>query len=92
MKKIAFIAAAAALAFSAQAMAQDYTKITIATEGAYKPWNFKDAAGNLVGFEIDLANDLCARMNVDCTIVEQAWESIIPSLETKKFDAIMAGM
>ncbi len=92
MKKIAFIAAAAALAFSAQAMAQDYTKITIATEGAYAPWNFKDAAGNLVGFELDLAKDLCARMKLECTIVEQAWDGIIPSLQAKKYDVIMAGM
>ena len=92
MKKIAFIAAAAALAFSAQAMAQDYSKITIATEGAYAPWNFKDAAGNLVGFELDLAKDLCARMKLECTIVEQAWAGIIPSLQAKKYDVIMAGM
>ncbi|MEQ9199109.1 MAG: transporter substrate-binding domain-containing protein, partial [Rhodospirillales bacterium] len=69
MKKIALIAAAAALTFSAQAVAQDYKKITIATEGAYAPWNFKDSAGNLVGFELDLAKDLCARMKLECTIV-----------------------
>ena len=92
MKKIALIAAAAALTFSAQALAQDYKKITIATEGAYAPWNFKDSAGNLVGFELDLAKDLCARMKIECTIVEQAWDGIIPSLQAKKYDVIMAGM
>lgn len=92
MKKIALIAAAAALTFSAQALAQDYKKITIATEGAYAPWNFKDSAGNLVGFELDLAKDLCARMKLECTIVEQAWDGIIPSLQAKKYDVIMAGM
>lgn len=92
MKKIALIAAAAALTFSAQAQAQDYKKITIATEGAYAPWNFKDSAGNLVGFELDLAKDLCARMKLECTIVEQAWDGIIPSLQAKKYDVIMAGM
>ena len=92
MKKIALIAAAAALTFSAQPLAQDYKKITIATEGAYAPWNFKDSAGNLVGFELDLAKDLCARMKIECTIVEQAWDGIIPSLQAKKYDVIMAGM
>ncbi|MRG70604.1 transporter substrate-binding domain-containing protein [Alphaproteobacteria bacterium HT1-32] len=92
MKRIALIAAAAALTFSAQALAQDYKKITIATEGAYAPWNFKDSAGNLVGFELDLAKDLCARMKIECTIVEQAWDGIIPSLQAKKYDVIMAGM
>ena len=43
------------------AAAQEKT-VKIATEGAYAPWNFTGAGGKLEGFEIDLANDLCARM------------------------------
>ena len=58
----------------------------------YKPYNYKDAAGNLVGFEVDLAAELCKRMKIECEIVEQAWDGIIPSLVAKKYDAIMAGM
>lgn len=68
------------------------TEITIATEGAYEPWNFTGPDGKLAGFEIDLANDLCARMKVKCTIVAQDWDGLIPSLTAKKFDAIMASM
>ena len=30
--------------------------IKIGTEGAYPPWNSKDASGNLIGFEVELAN------------------------------------
>lgn len=92
MKKFLAITAVAVAFVSGQAMAGQYDSITIATEGAYKPWNFKDAAGNLVGFEIDLAADLCKRMKVKCTIAEQAWDGIIPSLQAGKYDAIMAGM
>lgn len=36
--------------------------------------------------------DLCKRMGVQCTVVEQAWDGIIPSLQAGKYDAIMAGM
>jgi ABC-type amino acid transport substrate-binding protein len=36
----------------AQTVAGDWEKVKIATEGAYPPWNFIDASGNLVGFEI----------------------------------------
>ena len=67
-------------------------KIKIGTEGAYPPWNSKDASGNLNGFEVDLANELCKIMKHECTIVEQDWDGMIPTLVMRKFDAIMAGM
>tara|TARA_B100000287_G_scaffold376387_1_gene377502 strand:+ start:1226 stop:2077 length:852 start_codon:yes stop_codon:yes gene_type:complete len=67
-------------------------KIRIGTEGAYPPWNSKDASGALIGFEVDLANELCAIMKHECTIVEQDWDGMIPALVMRKFDAIMAGM
>jgi len=67
-------------------------KIKIGTEGAYPPWNSKDASGALIGFEVELANELCAIMDHECTIVEQDWDGMIPALQMRKFDAIMAGM
>jgi len=67
-------------------------KIKIGTEGAYPPWNSKDASGALIGFEVELANELCAIMGHECTIVEQDWDGMIPALLMRKFDAIMAGM
>ena len=67
-------------------------KIKIGTEGAYPPWNSKDASGNLIGFEVELAKELCAIMIYECTIVEQDWDGMIPALVMRKFDAIMAGM
>jgi octopine/nopaline transport system substrate-binding protein len=69
-----------------------WSTVRIATEGAYVPWNFTGAGGKLEGFEIDLANDLCGRMKVKCEIVAQDWDGIIPALQAKKYDAIMAGM
>ena len=76
---------------SAARAAQDKT-VKIATEGAYAPWNFTGAGGKLEGFEIELANELCARMKVKCEVVAQDWDGIIPALNAKKYDAIMAGM
>jgi octopine/nopaline transport system substrate-binding protein len=73
------------------AAAQEKT-VRIATEGAYAPWNFTGAGGKLEGFEIDLANDLCGRMKVKCEITAQDWDGIIPALQAKKYDVIMAGM
>ena len=67
-------------------------KVRIGTEGAYPPWNDTDPSGALVGFEIDLANELCTIMNRECEIVPQDWDGMIPALLGRKFDAIMAGM
>ena len=75
-----------------QVVAGDWQKIKIATEGAYPPWNYLDASGNLVGFEIDLAQELCRRMNADCEIIPQKWRGIIKGLNAGKYDAIMAAM
>jgi octopine/nopaline transport system substrate-binding protein len=94
MKALRLAAVAAALIpFCMPAFAQDAPKsITIATEGAYEPWNYTTADGKLAGLEIDLANDLCARMKIECKIVAQDWDGLIPSLTVGKFDVIMASM
>ena len=67
-------------------------KIKIGTEGAYPPWNSKDASGKLIGFEVELAHTLCRYIGQQCEIVEQDWDGMIPALIMRKFDAIMAGM
>lgn len=66
--------------------------ITIATEGAYPPWNYTQADGTLSGYEIELINVLCERMKVECTVVAQEWNGIIPGLTVGKYDAIIASM
>ena len=67
-------------------------KITIATEGAYAPWNLVNSQGKLEGFELDLGAELCKRAKIECEFVAQDWDGIIPSLTAKKYDVIMAGM
>lgn len=44
------------------------------------------------GFDIDIANALCAQMKADCTIVSQEWDGMMPALNAKKFDMIVASM
>jgi lysine-arginine-ornithine-binding protein len=84
---------AMALVFgAAAALAGAQPVVRIATEGAYAPWNYKDAQGKLVGWDIEIANALCAQMGVKCEIVAQDWDGIIPGLLAKKYDAIIAGM
>jgi octopine/nopaline transport system substrate-binding protein len=81
-----------ATAGAAWAQGKQWTKVRIATEGAYAPWNFTAPGGKLDGFEVDLASELCSRMKVQCEVVAQDWDGIIPALNASKYDAIMAGM
>jgi octopine/nopaline transport system substrate-binding protein len=90
-KTLAALAAGLAL-FAVTGAAQAQTKIRIATEGAYLPWNGQDASGKLIGFEPDLATELCKRMGATCEVVAQDWDGIIPGLQSRKYDVIMAGM
>jgi octopine/nopaline transport system substrate-binding protein len=88
----ALAVAASLLTGAAGAEEKTWTKITIATEGAFPPYNLTKPDGTLDGYEIELAQYLCAHMKVECTIVPQAFDGIIPALDAGKFDAIMAGM
>lgn len=89
MKKSAYALAVAALLASLPAQARD---LKIATEGSAPPWNAIDASGQLGGFDIDVGQELCRRMQVTCTFVAQDWDGIIPALTVSKYDAIMAAM
>lgn len=66
--------------------------LRVATEGAYPPYNMMDTGGNLVGFDVDVMREICGRIKVECQIVAQNWDGIIPGLQAGKYDAIIAGM
>lgn len=66
-------------------------RVTIASEGARPPYNYFNG-DTLEGFEIDLGRDLCRRMAVTCSFVEQDWDSMISGLLEHRYDAIMAAM
>lgn len=90
MKKMMLATALLALTAGAS-LAQDVVRI--GTEGAYEPYNYIDqATGELTGFEIELGNELCKRAGLTCEFVQNAWDSIIPNLQSGNYDLIMAGM
>jgi len=81
---------AVVLAAASPALAQETLRIGV--EGAYPPFSFKQPDGTLAGFDIDIAQALCAEMARECTLVEQEWDGMIPALKARKFDAIVASM
>ena len=81
--------AAVLLATSAPAMAE--LKFGVAAE-PYPPFTSKDASGKWVGWEIDAMDAVCAEMKETCTVVEVAWDGIIPALTSKQIDVIWSSM
>jgi polar amino acid transport system substrate-binding protein len=88
-KKI-LLAAAATLAFGTSAVAAD--KLKLGTEGAYPPFNLIDASGQVGGFDVEIGQALCAKMKVECEVVTSDWDGIIPALNAKKFDFLIASL
>jgi polar amino acid transport system substrate-binding protein len=85
------IALFAALSISGSAAAED-TILRIGTEGAYPPFNDINKAGELVGFDVDIAKALCEEMATKCSFTAVPWTEIIDGLEQKKYDLIVASM
>lgn len=66
--------------------------LRVGVDPAYPPFSEIDDADRLVGFDIDIALALCARMDVACAFVRQDWEGLIPALRAGRFDAIVSSM
>ncbi|WP_136069181.1 transporter substrate-binding domain-containing protein [Modicisalibacter radicis] len=93
---IAGLSVGTALAGASVALAadrgDDERHVHIAVDVPYPPFEYRNADGELAGFEIDLGNELCRRAKLDCEWVVQGWDGIIPGLLARKYDAILSSM
>ncbi|WON78166.1 arginine ABC transporter substrate-binding protein [Serratia sp. UGAL515B_01] len=88
MKKLIIAAILSGISVSTSAA----ETIRFATEASYPPFEFIGADNKIQGFDIDLAKALCKEIQADCTFTNQAFDSLIPSLKFKRFDAVISGM
>jgi octopine/nopaline transport system substrate-binding protein len=79
----------AATLLGASAQAKEWKTVTIALEGSYAPWNLTLPGGKLGGFEPELIANLCDRVKLQCKLVAQDWDGMIPGLLAGKFDVLM---
>jgi polar amino acid transport system substrate-binding protein len=67
-------------------------KLRVGTFLQYKPFTFKNAAGEADGWDTDVAKALADDMGVKPEFVDNSWDGIIPALQADKFDVIIAAM
>jgi polar amino acid transport system substrate-binding protein len=66
-------------------------EMVLGTEAAYVPYEFfKD--GQIVGYDVDIANHFAEKLGVKVKMVDTQWSGIIVALLAKKFDAVLSGM
>ncbi len=96
MKKVGFMVALLALcglaggAFGATALDKD--TLLVGTESTFRPFEFRDPSGELVGFDVDLVNILAEKIGKKVEFVDMAFDGLIPALLVGKIDIIAAGM
>ncbi len=90
-KFLAFIGLAACLA-STTASAKEWKTVRFGTDATYAPFESVNPKGEIVGFEVDYGNALCARMKVTCVWQNQDWDGVVPALLSSKFDVIFSSM
>lgn len=84
--------AAAVLITAGTASAQTVSEIRFGVEASYAPFEYKSPTGELRGFDIEVGNAVCAKLNAKCVWVENDFDGLIPALMARKFDAINSDM
>lgn len=66
--------------------------INIGIEGVYPPFNYFDKDNKLIGFDVEIADEITKRMRIKPNYIPTPWDTIIGGLITKKYDIILSSM
>ncbi len=90
-KAFTLLAALAVLALGVPQTASAET-LRVGMECTYAPFNFKNADGELDGYDVDVAKGVAGLIGADLKFVCQKWDGMIPALLANKFDLVVASM
>jgi len=66
--------------------------LIVGTSADYEPFEYVDESGNYVGFDIELMEEVAARLDMEIEWQDIAFDGLIGSLQSDKIDAIIAAM
>lgn len=67
-------------------------KLVVGMSADYKPFEFQNEKGEIVGFDIDILNAITDKLGVELEIVNTNFDGLIPGLKSKKYDIVMSAM
>ncbi|MGM0502854.1 MAG: transporter substrate-binding domain-containing protein, partial [Bacillota bacterium] len=71
---------------------QEEGKLTIGMSADYKPFEYTDDDGEIVGFDVDIAKAIGDQLGIEVEFVDTAFDGLIPGLKSEKYDLIMSAM
>ncbi|WP_322887098.1 amino acid ABC transporter substrate-binding protein [Sinorhizobium medicae] len=63
--------------------------LKIGTEGSYAPFTYHDASGALVGFDVEIGQEVAKRLGVKPEFLEGKWDGLIAGLDANRYDAVI---
>ncbi|MBR8701084.1 ABC transporter arginine-binding protein 1 [Fusobacterium sp. DD29] len=91
MKKFLKSALIGILALTISVSAFAKKKVYVGTNAEFPPFEYLEN-GKPTGFDIDLVDEMGKLMDVDIKIVDMAFDGLLPALQMKKVDLVIAGM
>ncbi len=67
-------------------------EIVVAMEGTWSPWTYHDDRGELVGYDVEVANAIAEKLGVKATFVEGGWDGLLAGLESGRYDIMVNGV
>ena len=66
--------------------------MTFATEGTWSPWTFHNEAGDLTGYDIEVARAIAERLGVEAEFAEGEWDGLLAGLDSGRYDTMANGV
>lgn len=71
---------------------QEKGEIVVAMEGTWAPWTYHDEDGNLVGYDVEVAQKIAEKLGVKATFVEGEWDGLFAGLDAERYDIVVNGV
>lgn len=66
--------------------------MVFATEGTWSPWTFHNEAGDLTGYDIEVARAIAAELGVEAEFAEGEWDGLLAGLDSGRYDTMANGV